>query len=159
MPGKSRKVGVWIDHRHATIVAIEDGSVDVDTVQSGIDRRARPAGGARSGTPYGPQDVIKESGLDRLIISPIRGKFDNVNKAIKISEKQLGHDLRNVHLKDQIEKEFEKYVSYVERSGSDDSTLSERDGLQLPRVDQLVDEPSGYSEGVSGFGKSVGQAW
>jgi len=56
---------------------------------------------------------------DRLIVNPIRGRFQRVNQAIKISEKQLGHDLRNVHLKKQIEEEFEKYVQYVERSGSD----------------------------------------
>jgi len=59
------------------------------------------------------------AGLDRLIINPIRGQFTRVNQSIKISEKQLGHDLRNVHLKEQIEEEFEKYVQYVERSGSD----------------------------------------
>ena len=60
------------------------------------------------------------SGMDRLIINPIRERFQRINQAIKISEKQLRHDLRNVQLKDQIEKEFEKYVEYVERSGSDD---------------------------------------
>ena len=59
------------------------------------------------------------AGLDRLIINPIRVRFARVDQAIKIGEKQLGHDLRNVHLKEQIEEEFEKYVQYLERSGSD----------------------------------------
>ena len=59
------------------------------------------------------------AGMDRLIVNPIRGRFQRVNQDIKIGEKQLGHDLRNVHLKEQIEEEFEKYVQYVERSGSD----------------------------------------
>lgn len=63
------------------------------------------------------------AGMDRLIINPIRGRFQRVDQAIKISEKQLGHDLRNVHLKDQITEEFEKYVQYVERSGSDAEEL------------------------------------
>lgn len=58
--------------------------------------------------------------VDRLIVSPIRGRFQKIDQEIKINEKQLGHDLRNVHLKDQIEEEFEKYVGYVERSGSDE---------------------------------------
>ncbi len=78
MPGKSRKVGVWIDQRQATIVAIQDGSVDVETVESGLDRRARPAGGARSGTPYGPQDVIKEQGLARRHELQLRAFYEEV---------------------------------------------------------------------------------
>jgi len=62
--------------------------------------------------------------LDRLIISPIREQFQHIDKAIKISEKQLGHDLRNVHLKEQIEKEFEKFAEYVKRSGSDEEEVA-----------------------------------
>ncbi|MCK5013410.1 MAG: type 4a pilus biogenesis protein PilO [Candidatus Omnitrophica bacterium] len=62
--------------------------------------------------------------LDRLIISPIRGRFRRIDQAIKINEKQLAHDLRNVHQKDQIEERFEKYVEYVERSGSDEEEVA-----------------------------------
>ena len=64
------------------------------------------------------------AGLDRLIVNPIRTQFQRVDQAIKISEKKLGHDLRNVHLKDQIAKEFEKFVEYVERSGSDEEEVA-----------------------------------
>ena len=62
--------------------------------------------------------------LDRLLISSIRGKFQQINQAIKISEKQLGHDLRNVHQRDQISQKFEKYVQYVQRSGSDEEEVA-----------------------------------
>jgi Tfp pilus assembly protein PilO len=64
------------------------------------------------------------AGTDRLIVNPIRARFARVDQAIKISEKQLGHDLRNVHLKDQITGAFEKYVEYVERSGSDEEEVA-----------------------------------
>ena len=64
------------------------------------------------------------AGLDRLIVNPIRARFVRVDQSVKISEKQLGHDLRNVHLKDQIAEEFEKYVEYVERSGSDEEEVA-----------------------------------
>jgi len=64
------------------------------------------------------------AGMDRLIVNPIRGRFQRIDQAIKIGEKQLGHDLRNVHLKDQIAEEFEKYVEYVERSGSDEEVVA-----------------------------------
>jgi len=80
------------------------------------------------------------AGLDRLIISPIRGKFRHIEQAIKISEKQLGHDLRNVHLKEQIEEEFEKYVEYVERSGSDEEEVAKI----LGEIEALARQSSVY---------------
>ena len=62
--------------------------------------------------------------LDRLIISPVRERFRRINQEIRISEKQLAHDLRNVHQKDQIAKLFDKYVEYVQRSGSDEEEVA-----------------------------------
>lgn len=62
--------------------------------------------------------------LDRLIVSPIRSRVRQINQNIQISEKQLAHDLRNVRQKDQIEKQFEKFVGYVERSGSDEEEVA-----------------------------------
>jgi len=82
MLGKSRKIGVWIDHRQAVIVAIEEDAIDVETVESHIDGRARAAGGARSGTPYGPQDAIKEHSLGRRFESRTRGYYEDVLKHI-----------------------------------------------------------------------------
>lgn len=64
------------------------------------------------------------SSLDRLLISPVRGKFKQIDQAVKISEMQLRHDLRNVHQRDQISKKFEKYVEYVQRSGSDEEEVA-----------------------------------
>src|SRR3989338_3837035 len=62
--------------------------------------------------------------FDRLIVSPIRSRVQQINQNIQISEKQLAHDLRNVHLKDQIVKEYEKYIGYVERIGSDEEEVA-----------------------------------
>ena len=62
--------------------------------------------------------------LDRLIISPIRGRFRRIDQAIKINEKQLAHDLRNVYQKDRIAEQFDKYVEYVQRSGSDEEEVA-----------------------------------
>lgn len=62
--------------------------------------------------------------MDRVIVSPIRSRFARLNQTIKISEKQLAHDLRNVHQEGQIKEKFEKYVQYVERSGSDEEEVA-----------------------------------
>ena len=48
MPGKLRKIGIWIDHRQAVIVAVEDDAIEVETVESGLEhveigREPRPS--------------------------------------------------------------------------------------------------------------------
>jgi len=107
------------------------------------------------------------AGTDRLIVNPIRGRFQRVDQAIKINEKQLGHDLRNVHLKKQIEEEFEKYVQYVERSGSDAEeskkflgeieSLAQRSNVDLvnikPQKPKEVDFYKEYSVEIEAEGK------
>jgi len=65
MLGKSRRIGVWIDHRQAVIVTLDGDDIAVQTVESNLEGKGRAAGGARSGTPYGPQDVIDEHALER----------------------------------------------------------------------------------------------
>lgn len=62
--------------------------------------------------------------VDRLIISPIRIRFQRIDQSIKISEKQLAHDLRNVNQQEQITAEFEKYAEYIARSGSDEEEVA-----------------------------------
>lgn len=61
---------------------------------------------------------------DQFIIQSLWGQLQRINRAIKIGEKQLGHDLRNVHQKEQISKEYEKYVQYIQRSGSDEEEVA-----------------------------------
>ena len=68
--------------------------------------------------------IVSLALLDRAIVSPIRSRFQRINQAIAIGEKQLGHDLRNIRQKDQIAAEFEKYVQYVQRSGSDEEEVA-----------------------------------
>lgn len=62
--------------------------------------------------------------LDRLVVTPVRDHFRRINQEIKIKEKQLAHDLRNVHQEDTISQKFDKYVEYVQRSGSDEEEVA-----------------------------------
>jgi len=62
--------------------------------------------------------------LDRLIVNPIRNKIKQINREVEISEKQLSMNLRNIKQKDVIEQEYEKYVDYVRRSGSDEEEVA-----------------------------------
>lgn len=61
----SVKVGIWIDHRRAVIVRLDGEEVAVEALESGLEKRVRLAGGSRSRTLYGPQDVSSESQRDR----------------------------------------------------------------------------------------------
>jgi hypothetical protein len=54
------KIGLWVDHEKAVIVTIEDKHEKVEELLSEVQRYSRLAGGARSSTPYGPQDVASE---------------------------------------------------------------------------------------------------
>src|SRR3990167_2364131 len=62
--------------------------------------------------------------LDRLLISPIRTKFNALNQQIRISEKQLGGDMRNINQKEFISEEYEQYLPYIRRSGSDEEEVA-----------------------------------
>lgn len=61
----SGSVGLWIDHREAIIVTIDDsGQETVQCIKSGVERKTRLSGGSRGRSPYGPQDVAKEQTRD-----------------------------------------------------------------------------------------------
>jgi hypothetical protein len=60
-----RQVGVWIDHRHAMIVSIQQGKETTREIESDVEPHVRLSGGSRSGTPYGPQDIASDGKRDR----------------------------------------------------------------------------------------------
>ena len=54
-------VGVWVDHRRAVVVTLENGAPSIQTIASEVEKHTRLAGGSRAHTPYGPQGVVSES--------------------------------------------------------------------------------------------------
>jgi stalled ribosome rescue protein Dom34 len=57
-------VGLWIDHREAVVVALDDEEAEVLHFESHVEKSHRLAGGSRSKTPYGPQDIAPEHKLE-----------------------------------------------------------------------------------------------
>ena len=55
-----KRVGIWIDQRKSIIVSIVEKETVVKTIMSEVEKNITPSGGARSSTPYGPQDVASE---------------------------------------------------------------------------------------------------
>lgn len=62
--------------------------------------------------------------IDQLVVSPIRTKLKFIDQAVHINEKKLKMSLRNIKQKNMIEKEYEKYVDYVRRTGSNEEEVA-----------------------------------
>jgi hypothetical protein len=56
----TKNIGIWLDHTKAVIVKINDHTREMIQIESHADSHYRLSGGARSKTPYGPQDVSSE---------------------------------------------------------------------------------------------------
>ncbi|MDH3520608.1 MAG: hypothetical protein OEM49_09145 [Myxococcales bacterium] len=78
MSDKDRKIGLWIDHRKAVLVTLDDGGVAIETLKSDVEPRVRTTGGSRSRTVYHAQEVVSESQRDRRVQQQIRRYFDSV---------------------------------------------------------------------------------
>ena len=62
--------------------------------------------------------------LDRLVIHPIHEMFQQLNRDIKVAEIEFGRDLRNVGQKDAIAREYQDYIQYVQKTGSDEEEIA-----------------------------------
>ena len=81
--------------------------------------------------------------LDRLILTPINDRIRQINREIKIDEKQLAMGLRNLNQKEFVSSEYKKYALYLKNSGSDDekttAILSEVENLAHKSGVSLID--------------------
>ena len=57
--------------------------------------------------------------LDRIVMAPIGLQFKKVNSQIKANEMKLARDLRNLSQKDDIAREYQKYIQYVKSNYSE----------------------------------------
>ncbi|HXV15017.1 MAG TPA: hypothetical protein VEC56_12495 [Candidatus Krumholzibacteria bacterium] len=111
-----KKVGIWIDHRRAVVVTIENGSESIKTIEGDVDRQPKAAGRSGNATKWGPQapinerrieenyrlhvvhfykDVIKSIGKpdQLLVMGPAQAKLEFAEEIEKVAE------LRGVPLK------------------------------------------------------------
>lgn len=77
-----RKVGLWIDHKKATIVAIKNDEATIKVIASNVERRVRLSGGSRTATAYGPQDVASERKRDEKYKHHLGAYYNEVIQAI-----------------------------------------------------------------------------
>lgn len=78
------KIGLWIDHRKAIIVAIKNDEHELQTLHSNIEKRVRASGGSRTKkTPWGPQDIVAE---DRIFRKYKKHLVDYYKRVLEILE-------------------------------------------------------------------------
>lgn len=113
--------------------------------------------------------VLSAAVLDRLVVSPLYAMFRDLNREIKIAEIELGRDLRNVGQKEAIADEYENYIKYVQRTGSNEEEiakmldviegLAQKSAVALMEIrPQRVDaerEPIKYSVDIEARGEMV----
>ncbi len=57
--------------------------------------------------------------FDRLIVMPISGTFKKINFQIKTNETQMAQALRSISQKDEIDREYQKYLPYIKSNYSE----------------------------------------
>ncbi len=81
-------VGLWIDHAKTVLVTLEDGTENeserekITTLESGVEPHLRLAGGARSSTPYGPEDIVSEKKPEERRKHELHRYYQKVIKAM-----------------------------------------------------------------------------
>ena len=72
------KIGVWIDHRKAILVSLNNGIEVVHEIESEAEKHVRDAGGSGSGSSHGSQDVVAGDKRDRKLLNHLNSYYDQV---------------------------------------------------------------------------------
>jgi hypothetical protein len=80
---------MWLDHRKAVVVSLADGREIREIIESNMEKHVRPAGGSRSKSPYGPQDVMKEDGRERRFQLHLSRWYDTVADRLRDADELL----------------------------------------------------------------------
>jgi hypothetical protein len=84
-----QSVGLWIDHRKAIVVTIKNDKELIRVIESNVEPRVRLAGGSRTASPYGPQEVASEGKRDERYRHHLDAYYREVIKAIRDADSIL----------------------------------------------------------------------
>ena len=82
----SRMVGLWIDHRKATIVAITDKGEEIGLIISKVERQLRRSGDSPLKGPYESQQVPADDSRLRTLTGHLNIYYDAVIASIRDAE-------------------------------------------------------------------------
>src|SRR4030065_799398 len=83
------KVGLWIDHRKAVIVAVTDKGEEIGLIISKVKKQHRRSGDSPLKGPHEPQQVPAEDSLQRAFTGHLNIYYDAVIASIRDAESIL----------------------------------------------------------------------
>jgi stalled ribosome rescue protein Dom34 len=84
-----KEIGLWIDHREATIVILKDGVEEIRHILSNDGKHIRLTGSSHSKTPEGSRDVPSEDQKDRQFGNHLNKFYDEVIVAVRDADSIL----------------------------------------------------------------------
>ncbi len=101
-----KKVGLWIDHREAIIVAITDKGEEIKLIPSEVESQPRRSGDSPLKGPYDVQQVPADSRRLRAFTEHLNGYYDSVIASIGDAKSILifGPGEAKTELKKRLEK-------------------------------------------------------
>jgi hypothetical protein len=81
-----KEIGLWLDHRDATIVILTDGGEEIKHIASGSGKHMRYSGSSHSKTPEGLKEVTSEDQRDRKFGNQLDHYYDEIIAAIRDAE-------------------------------------------------------------------------
>jgi hypothetical protein len=85
----STKVGLWIDHRKAIVVAVTDKVAEMALIISAVEKQARRFLNSRHEGPYEPQQVPADDSRQRAYTGHLNIYYDAVIASIRDAESIL----------------------------------------------------------------------
>ena len=83
------KVGLWIDHRKAVIVAVSEKGEETREIESDVEKQPGRFAGVRSTTPYESQRVPADDSRQRRFTGHLDDYYDEVIASIRDAESIL----------------------------------------------------------------------
>jgi hypothetical protein len=81
-----KQIGLWIDHREATIVILTDGGEEIKHILSNNGKHIKYSGSSHSKTPEGLKEVTSEDQRDRQFGNHLNKFYDEVIDFIRTAD-------------------------------------------------------------------------
>ncbi len=81
-----KEIGLWVDHREAIIVILNDGAEETKHIASNSGKHIRYSGSAHSKTPEGLKEVTAEDQRDRKFTNTLNKYYDEIIAVIRDAE-------------------------------------------------------------------------
>ncbi len=85
-PHHGNQSRVWIDHARAYIVLLTELGEEIGTIESGIEKPARPSAATRAKTKSTPNDFVAEGKLERKRMALLNEYYDEVVACLRDAE-------------------------------------------------------------------------